>query len=91
MAIPQDANQRWSRDFVSDTLTDGCRFRILCVIDDFSRECLTIHVQRQIKSDDVLAVLAELFTRQVRRNIFVPTAAANLLQPPFANGLAASV
>ena len=40
MTIPQDANQRWSLDFVADTLTDGRRFRILCVIDDFSRECL---------------------------------------------------
>jgi putative transposase len=30
MAIPQDANQRWSLDFVTDTLTDGRRFRILC-------------------------------------------------------------
>jgi len=40
MAIPQGANQRWSLDFVSDSLADGRRFRILCVIDDFSRECL---------------------------------------------------
>jgi putative transposase len=40
MTIPQGPNQRWSLDFVSDTLTDGRRFRILCVIDDFSRECL---------------------------------------------------
>lgn len=40
MAIPQDPNQRWSLDFVSDTLVDGRRFRILCIIDDFSRECL---------------------------------------------------
>jgi putative transposase len=40
MTIPQDPNQRWSLDFVSDTLVDGRRFRILCVIDDFSRECL---------------------------------------------------
>jgi putative transposase len=38
MTIPQDANQRWSLDFVADTLIDGRRFRILCVIDDFSRE-----------------------------------------------------
>lgn len=36
---------------------------MLTVIDEFSRECLAIHVQCQIKSDDVLAVLAELFTR----------------------------
>lgn len=33
---------------------------MLTVIDKYSRECLAIHVQRQIKSDDVLAVLAEL-------------------------------
>src|SRR5690606_18583703 len=36
LAIPQNSNQRWSVDFVSDTLTDGRRFRILCVIDDFA-------------------------------------------------------
>lgn len=40
MAIPQEPNQRWSLDFVSDTLSEGRRFRILNVIDDFSRECL---------------------------------------------------
>lgn len=40
MAIPQGPNQRWSLDFVSDSLSDGRRFRILNVIDDFSRECL---------------------------------------------------
>lgn len=40
MTIPQGPNQRWSLDFVSDALSVGRRFRILCVIDDFSRECL---------------------------------------------------
>jgi putative transposase len=40
MALPQGPNQRWSLDFVSDSLVHGRRFRILCVIDDFSRECL---------------------------------------------------
>ena len=40
MAIPQGPNQRWSVDFVSDSLACGRRFRILSVIDDFSRECL---------------------------------------------------
>jgi putative transposase len=38
MLLPQ-ANQRWSLDFVADTLSDGRRFRILCIVDDFSREC----------------------------------------------------
>ena len=40
MAIPQGPNQRWSLDFVSDSFADGRRFRVLCVIDDFTRECL---------------------------------------------------
>lgn len=42
MALPEAANQRWSLDFVSDTLADGRRFRVLCVVDDFTRECLAL-------------------------------------------------
>jgi len=42
MAIPQGPNQRWSLDFVSDQLSDCRRFRILAVVDDFTRECLTL-------------------------------------------------
>jgi putative transposase len=38
-------------------------FRMLTVIDEHGRECLAIHVQRQLKSDDVLAVLTDLFAR----------------------------
>jgi len=48
MTIPRDPNQRWSLDFVSDALADGRRFRILCVIDDFSRECLATLVDNSI-------------------------------------------
>ena len=42
MAIPQGSNQRWSLDFVSDALTCSRRFRILTVVDDFTRECLAL-------------------------------------------------
>ena len=42
MTLPQGPNQRWSLDFASDTLTDGRRFRILVVLDDFTRECLAL-------------------------------------------------
>lgn len=42
MTIPQGPNQRWSLDFVSDALTDSRRFRILAVVDDFTRECLCL-------------------------------------------------
>ena len=38
MAVPDAINQRWSMDFVSDQLATGRRFRILNVVDDFSRE-----------------------------------------------------
>ena len=42
IAVPSRPNERWSLDFVSDTLADGRRFRALCVVDDFSREALAI-------------------------------------------------
>lgn len=48
MAIPQGPNQRWSLDFVSDSLAHGRRFRVLCVIDDFSRECLAAVVDTSL-------------------------------------------
>ena len=38
----QRPNQRWSLDFVSDAFVCGRRFRILCVIDDYSRECVAL-------------------------------------------------
>jgi putative transposase len=40
--MPLAPNQRWSLDFVSDSLVCGRRFRILCVVDDFTRECLAL-------------------------------------------------
>lgn len=42
MALPQRMNQRWSLDFVSDALAFGRRFRVLAVVDDFTRECLAL-------------------------------------------------
>ena len=42
MTVPDRPNQRWSLDFVSDAFVCGRRFRILAVVDDFSRECLAL-------------------------------------------------
>jgi putative transposase len=42
IVLPDGVNQRWSLDFVSDALADGRRFRILAVVDDFTRECLCL-------------------------------------------------
>lgn len=60
---PRCPGHVWSYDFVMDRTHDGRAFRMLTVIDEYSRLCLAIHVQRKIKSDDVLAVLTELFQR----------------------------
>lgn len=50
MTIPQDANLRWSLDFVMDTLVSGRRFRILTLVDDFTRECLGLVVDTSLTS-----------------------------------------
>ena len=41
MVVPMTPNERWSLEFVSDQLACGRRFRILNVVDDYSRECST--------------------------------------------------
>lgn len=53
MAIPQEPNQRWPLDFVSDSLSCGRRFRTLNVIDDFSRECPAAVVDTSLSGERV--------------------------------------
>jgi putative transposase len=48
MTVPQAANQRWSLDFASDVLDAGGRFRVLVIVDDFSRECLALAVDNSL-------------------------------------------
>lgn len=54
------ANQRWTMDFVSDTLSNGRRFRCLSVLDEHTRECLAIHVAPSIPAVRVIEVLEQL-------------------------------
>lgn len=61
---PQYRDHVWSYDFVQDRTRDGRTFRMLTVIDEFTRECLAIDVGRQLKSDDVQFRLAELFAER---------------------------
>jgi putative transposase len=65
MLVPHATNQRWSLDFVSDTLSDGRRFRILCVVDDFSRECLATVVDTSLGGVRVVRELERLATERV--------------------------
>ena len=57
---PERPNQVWAYDFVADRTHDGRKFRMLVVVDEYTRECLAIAVARRLGADDVLAVLAEL-------------------------------
>ena len=60
---PRGPNQRWSLDFVSDQLTDGRRFRILAVVDDFTRECLALAADTSLSGARVARELEELVRR----------------------------
>lgn len=64
MTIPQGPNQRWSVDFASDALVDGRRFRVLCVIDDFTRECLGTIVDNSITGERVSRELDPIAQRR---------------------------
>jgi transposase InsO family protein len=57
-------NHVWSYDFVSERLHGGKKFRMLTVIDEYSRKCLAIQVDYQLKSEQVLEVLSGLFVRE---------------------------
>ena len=67
MTLPQGPNQRWSLDFASDTLTDGRRFRILVVVDDFTRECLCLVADTSLSGARVARELTSLIARRGAR------------------------
>ena len=58
---PGHANHVWSYDFVEDRTHDGRKYRMLNVIDEFTRECLAIRVGRKLNSVDVVDLLSDLF------------------------------
>jgi putative transposase len=71
MVVPQAANQRWSLDFVSDALADGRRFRILVVMDDFTRECLTLVADTSLSGRRVVRELDALVAGRGRPKTIV--------------------
>jgi putative transposase len=58
---PEHANHVWSYDFVEDRTHDGRKYRLLNVVDEFTRECLAIRVSRKLNSTDVVDLLSDLF------------------------------
>jgi len=61
---PAHKDHVWSYDFVMDHTSDGRSFRMLTLIDEYTRECLAIDVARKLKSQDVLERLSDLFVRR---------------------------
>jgi len=60
MPDPVGTNERWSIDFVTDSIVTGRRFRALVIVDDYSRECLAIEVDTSLGGRRVVQVLERL-------------------------------
>ena len=58
---PERPNHVWAYDFMTDRTHDGRAFRLLTIVDEFTREALAIVVARKLTADDVLAALTDLF------------------------------
>ncbi|MBD8901007.1 IS3 family transposase [Methylobacterium bullatum] len=59
---PERLDHVWSYDFVEHRTHNGRKYRMLNVIDEFTRECLSIRVSRKLKALDVIDVLSDLFS-----------------------------
>jgi putative transposase len=60
MVLPTAANQRWSMDFVSDQLSHGRRFRVLNIVDDFTKEMVGQLTSVSITGNQVARFLSEI-------------------------------
>ncbi|AOJ94784.1 insertion element protein [Burkholderia aenigmatica] len=58
---PEYPNHVWSYDFVEGRTHDGRKFRMLNIIDEFTRECMAIRIARKLNSTDVIDALSDLF------------------------------
>ena len=61
---PTHRNHVWAYDFVAVRTKDGRPLKLLTIVDEYTRECLAIDVERRLRSDDVLHRLAELFVQR---------------------------
>jgi putative transposase len=66
-------DQCWSMDFVSDNMFNGRRFQALTVVDNFSRECLTIHAGKSSKGEYVVGVMEVLRVLSKRMHVRIQT------------------
>jgi putative transposase len=71
MTSPIMINQRWSLDFIMDTLSNGRRYRVLCIVDDFSRECLAAVVDTSLSGMRVVRELERLVSERTVPEVIV--------------------
>lgn len=72
MTIPEGPNERWSIDFMSDQLSTGRRFRILNIVDDYTRECPAQIVDFSISGERLVRMLDDLHkTRGLPKEVVV--------------------
>lgn len=77
---PERANHVWAYDFVEVRTRDGRKFRMLNVVDEFSRECLAIRLGRRLKAADILLRNVYGWFERERRGVYrlTPAGAAAL-------------
>jgi putative transposase len=70
VAIGQAArpNQKWSMDFVAQRLPDGRWIRVLTVVDQFTRECLTLFADNTLSGEKVAIALDKVVALRARRS-----------------------
>lgn len=88
---PERPNQVWSYDFVESRTHDGRKFRMLNVVDEFTRECLAIRIDRKLNSTAVVDVLTDLFILRGCQAMFGQIMAWNLSPKPSGTGSMPSV
>ena len=83
---PEHPNHVWSYDFVEDRTHDGRKYRMLNLIDEFTRECLAIRVNRKLNSTDVIDALSDQFTSAASPATSARTTAPSSSPRPCGNG-----
>lgn len=71
MLVPNRVDMRWSLDFMSDQLANGRRFRVLNIVDDYSRECIGQIVDVSISGHQLSRLLDELLTYRCKPHSIV--------------------
>ena len=81
MTLPDGPNQRWSLDFVADALAWGRRFRILAIVDDFTREALALVVDTSIGGRRLARELDALIARRGKPAMIVSDNGTEMTSP----------